>query len=91
MTLNNIALINIISSLITGILSALDIKHGNLYFFLSIGFLGCFSTFSSFIYQLFNYLQERKYIRFIQHYVEVILLSILFFIFGFWTTNLVSG
>ena len=42
LTVNNIALINIISSLITGILLALDIKQGNLYFLLSIGFLGCF-------------------------------------------------
>ena len=87
-TINNIAIINIISSLIVGILIGINIKYGSLYLLLMIGFLGCFSSFSSFIYQLFNYLQQRKYIKFIKHYIEVISFSIVFFTFGLLATDL---
>jgi len=47
------------------------------------GFLGCFSTFSSFIYQLFILFKKRKFLRLFFHYIEVIIFSFLFFYLGY--------
>ena len=51
---NSHLIVNILSSLFLGFLVALNITNKNLILLSSVGFLGCFSTFSSFIYQLFN-------------------------------------
>ena len=88
-TLNNVSLINIISSFLVGIFIALNISNDLLYLFFIIGFLGCFSTFSSFIYQLFKYLQEGHFVNFIYHYLEVFCFSLGFCMLGFWSTNLI--
>ena len=80
---NNTSLVNILASLCLGIFVALNLLDNNLLFLFYVGFLGCFSTFSSFIYQLFNLLKERQYIRLVLHYLEVIILSFLFFYMGY--------
>ena len=49
----------------------------------SVGFLGCFSTFSSFIYQLFLLLQKGQFIRLFYHYFEVIIISFICFYLGY--------
>ena len=46
------SIVNFIASFFLGILVALNFTSNNLLLFYT-GFLGCFSTFSSFIYQLF--------------------------------------
>ena len=71
--IQNISIVNFLSSFFLGILVALNfINNDKLVLFYS-GFLGCFSTFSSFIYQLFILLQKRQFIRLIFHYLEVII------------------
>tara|TARA_B100000902_G_scaffold37373_1_gene44695 strand:- start:1161 stop:1532 length:372 start_codon:yes stop_codon:yes gene_type:complete len=82
-SLNNILIVNILSSLFLGAFISLNITNKNLLLFFSIGFLGCFSTFSSFIYQLFSLIQKRKYLRSVLYYVEVLVLSFLFFCSGY--------
>jgi len=82
-SLNNILIVNILSSLFLGAFISLNITNKNLLLFFSIGFLGCFSTFSSFIYQLFSLIQKRKYLSSILYYVEVLVLSFLFFCSGY--------
>ena len=57
---NNTSLVNYLASLFLGILLASDIHSNNLLLLFYVGFLGCFSTFSSFIYQLFVLIQRRK-------------------------------
>ena len=52
-TSNNILIVNVLASLFLGIFEGLNITNKNLILFFSVGFLGCLSTFSSFIYQLF--------------------------------------
>ena len=47
------------------------------------GFLGCFSTFSSFIYQLFILFKKREFLRLFFHYIEVIIFSFFFFYLGY--------
>ena len=86
--INSIALVNIISSFIVGFLIALDIKNKNLLLLSFTGFLGCFSTFSSYVYHLFVLVKERKYIDFLAHYLLVIVFSFLFFMLGYYLIEL---
>ena len=83
---NHTLIVNILSSLFLGILIGLNPTNKNLLLLVTVGFLGCFSTFSSFIYKLFNLIQKRKYISLIIYYLEVFTLSFLFFCLGNFTT-----
>ena len=82
---NHSLIVNVLSSLFLGIFLALDLTNNNLLLFFSVGFLGCFSTFSSFIYQLFYLMQKKNYITLIIYYLEVLVLSFLFFCLGNFT------
>ena len=84
--INNVSLVNILASLCLGILVALNPVNKNLLLLFYVGFLGCFSTFSSFIYQLFNLIREKKYLILLIYYAEVIVLSFLFFCLGYFIT-----
>ena len=84
--INNILIVNVLASMFLGILVALDVNNKNLLLFLSVGFLGSFSTFSSFIYQLFNLIQKRKYLRLLLYYLEVLVVSFIFFYLGYFIT-----
>ena len=83
---NNILIVNVLASLFLGIFEGSNIANKNLILFIFVGFLGCLSTFSSFIYQLFNLIQERKYLSMILYYAEVLILSFLFFCLGYFIT-----
>ncbi len=84
--LNYALIVNVLSSLFLGIFLALGPTNNNLLLLVSVGFLGCFSTFSSFIFQLFNLIQKRKYLNLIFYYIEVLFLSFLFFCCGYFIT-----
>ena len=77
------SIVNFLSSFFLGILVALNIMNNEILVLFYSGFLGCFSTFSSFIYQLFNLLKERKFMRLFFHYIEVIIFSFVFFYLGY--------
>ena len=83
---NNILITNILASLFLGIFLGSNITNTNLILFFSVGFLGCLSTFSSFIYQLFNLIQKKNYLRLVLYYAEVLVLSFLFFCLGYFIT-----
>ena len=85
-TSNTILIVNVLASLFLGIFVSLNITNKNLILFFYVGFLGCLSTFSSFIYQLFYLIQERKYFKLLLYYTEVIVLSFLFFCLGYFIT-----
>jgi CrcB protein len=78
-TSNTILIVNVLASLFLGIFVSLNITNKNLILFFYVGFLGCLSTFSSFIYQLFQLIQERKYFKLLLYYTEVFVLSFSFF------------
>ena len=59
--IQNTSIVNFISSFILGILVALDFINNKILLLFYVGFLGCFSTFSSFVYQLFVLFQKRKF------------------------------
>ena len=81
--INNISIVNILSSFFLGILVGLNSINKNFYFLFYAGFLGCFSTFSSFIYQLFNLIQNKKYLSLLVYYIGFFGFSFLCFFLGY--------
>jgi len=60
--IQNTSIVNFISSFFLGILVALNFINSYLFLLFYAGFLGCFSSFSSFIYQLFILYKKRKFL-----------------------------
>jgi len=81
--IQNTSIVNFLSSFVLGILVALNFMNNEILVSFYSGFLGCFSTFSSFIYQLFILFKKKKFLRLILHYIEVIIFSFLFFYLGY--------
>ena len=78
------SIVNFLASFFLGILVALNVINNDLLLLFYIGFLGCFSTFSSFIYQLFILFQKKKLIQLFFHYIEVIIISFSCFYLGYY-------
>ena len=91
--IQNTSIVNFLSSFLLGILVALNFINNKILVLFYSGFLGRFSTFSAFIYQLFILFKKRKFLRLFFHYIEVIIFSFLFFYLGyfliqfFWNEN----
>ena len=81
--IQNTSIVNFIASFFLGIFVALNFFNNEILLLFYAGFLGCFSTFSSFIYQLFILFKKREFLRLIFHYLEVIVFSFIFFYFGY--------
>ena len=81
--IQNTSIVNFIASFFLGILVALNFINNDILLLFYTGFLGCFSTFSSFIYQLFILYTKGKFLRLFFHYIEVIFFSFLFFYLGY--------
>ena len=79
---NNLLIINVLASFFLGIFIALNSTNKGLTLLFFVGFLGCLSTFSSFIYQLFNLIRKKKYLSLIIYYIEIFVLSFSFFCLG---------
>ena len=88
--IQNTSIVNFLSSFVLGILVALNFMNNEILVLFYSGFLGCFSTFSSFIYQLFVLFQRRKFILLLLHYFEVILISFVCFYLGFYVTQIIK-
>jgi len=81
--IQNTSIVNFIASFFLGILLALNFINKDLLLLFYTGFLGCLSTFSSFIYQLFILFQKKKFKILFSHYIEVIVISFLLFYLGY--------
>ena len=81
--IQNISIINFIASFFLGILVAFNFINNKVLLLFYTGFLGCFSTFSSFIYQLFLLFKKRKFTLLFFHYLEVIIFSFICFYLGY--------
>ena len=81
--IQNTSIVNFLSSFILGILVASNFINNEILVLFYSGFLGCFSTFSSFIYQLFILFKKREFLRLFFHYIEVIIFSFFFFYLGY--------
>ena len=82
------SIVNFIASFFLGILVALKFIDYKILLLFYTGFLGSFSTFSSFVYQLFVLYQKRKFWRFL-HYIEVIIISFFCFYLGHYLVQIV--
>jgi len=82
--IQNTSIVNFIASFLLGILVALNFINNHILLLFYTGFLGCFSTFSSFVYQLFVLFQKKQFMRLFFHYFEVIILSFFFFYLGYY-------
>ena len=82
--IQNISIVNFIASFFLGNLVALNLTNNYILLLFYTSFLGCFSTFSSFVYQLFVLFKKGKYIRLFFHYFEVILISFICFYLGYY-------
>jgi len=69
--IQNTSIVNFLSSFLLGILVALDFINNEILVLFYSGFLGCFSTFSSFIYQLFNLFKKKKFLRFKSSFLKI--------------------
>ena len=88
--IQNISIVNFISSFLLGILVAFNFMNNHILLLFYTGFLGCFSTFTSFVYQLFVLLQKRQFMRLFFHYFEVIILSFVCFYFGYYLMQIIK-
>ena len=86
--IQDISIVNFIASFFLGILVALNLMNNNILLSFYTGFLGSFSTFSSFIYQLFILFRKRNYLRLFFHYIEVVFISLLFFYLGYFVIQI---
>tara|TARA_B100001109_G_scaffold215035_1_gene183941 strand:- start:560 stop:928 length:369 start_codon:yes stop_codon:yes gene_type:complete len=81
--IQNTSIVNFIASFFLGILVGLNFINNKILFLFYTGFLGSFSTFSSFIYQLFILFKKKKFLKLYFHYLEVIVFSFLLFYLGY--------
>ena len=88
--IQNTSIVNFIASFSLGIFLALNHNISSLLLLFFSSFLGCFSTFSSFIYQLFVLFQKRKFMRLFFHYFEVIILSFMCFYLGYYLMQIIQ-
>ena len=86
--IQNTSVINFIASFFLGILVALNSINNDKLLLFYTSFLGSFSTFSSFIYQLFILFKKRRYLSLIFHYTEVIIISFILFYFGYFISRI---
>ncbi len=77
--------VNILGSLIAGIF--LNKFIGNSYLLIYVGFLGSFTTLSSFNIELFNLMNNQLYLKSFLFFFSNIFLSFLFFFIGFYFFN----
>ena len=82
--IQNTSIINFIASFFLGILVALNFTNNDILLLFYTGFLGCFSTFSSFIYQLFLLFKKKEFLRLFFHYFEVIIIAFICFYLGYY-------
>ena len=82
--IQNTSIVNFIASFFLGILIGLDLINSNIKLLFYTGFLGCFSTFSSFIYQLFLLFKKKEFLRLFFHYFEVIIIAFICFYLGYY-------
>ena len=88
--IQNTTIVNFIASFFLGVLVALNFVNNSIILLFYTGFLGCFSTFSSFIYTLFVLLLKRKFMPLFFHYFGVIIVSFLCFYLGYYLVQIIK-
>lgn len=79
-------IINITGAFLLGIVTAFQ-NYTNAYLLLGDGFLGAYTTFSTFMYEGFNLFQEEEKLNALKYVLGSLLLGILGFVLGAKTGN----
>lgn len=82
--------INITGAMLLGIVSSLKIDN-NTYLFLADGFLGAYTTFSTFMYESFQLFGENKRLNATVYIVSSIILGLIGFAVGAWMAQLLTS
>ena len=84
-------LINVAGCLLIGVVNGLlqrgDISHGNLYLFLTVGFCGGFTTFSTFVNENYNLFTNERFLHFLLYATLSFALGLLAAHLGYRVTN----
>lgn len=75
-------IINITGAFLLGILSALDVNK-NIYYLLGDGFLGAYTTFSTFMFEGFSLFKDNKRLNTAVYIVISLILGVLGYLIGF--------
>jgi len=75
-------IINITGAILLGIISSLD-ANKNMYLLLGDGFLGAYTTFSTFMYEGFNLFQENEKLNAFTYILGSLFLCVIGYVFGF--------
>ena len=79
-------LINITGALLLGIVTSIY-TGGNLYLLLAEGYLGAYTTFSTFMYEGFNLFQENEKKNAMLYILGTLFLGLVGFIIGVWVVS----
>jgi len=74
-------IINITGALLLGIVSSFE-NYNGIYLFFGTGFLGAYTTFSTFMYEGFNLFQDREKLNAFIYILGSLLIGVLGFIIG---------
>jgi CrcB protein len=75
-------IINITGALLLGLLTGYEVISSNLYTLLGDGFLGAYTTFSTFMYEDFNLFQDRKKLNAFTYIISSIFIGVIVFVIG---------
>lgn len=75
-------IINITGAVLLGIVSSLDVSR-NIYLLLGDGFLGAYTTFSTFMYEGFNLFQENEKMNAFTYVLGSLFLGVIGYVSGF--------
>lgn len=82
-------IINITGALLLGILVTFQ-NSNNIYLLLGDGFLGAFTTFSTFMYEGFNLFQEKEKLNGLKYVLGSLLLGVIGFVLGTKIGNIIK-
>ena len=89
LTINNNFFISIIGSFLVGFFISRRLSDSTEKILLS-GFFSCFTSFSGFIYFLYNILNQGDWIKFIIFFNLIIIVNLSIMLFGFWISRKIT-
>lgn len=82
-------IINITGAILLGVVSSLDVSR-NMYLLLGDGFLGAYTTFSTFMYEGFNLFQENEKMNAFTYVLGSLFLGLIGYVSGFELCKLIK-
>jgi len=89
LTINNNFIISILGSFFFGLIINKSLSYPTKNILLS-GFFSCFTSFSGFIYFLYEILNQGDWIKFIIYFNLIIIVNLFTMLFGFWISRKIT-